>query len=86
MIAGEFNGWSDHQHVMRRNDSLGVFELCVQVPPGRWAYRLVVDGHWLADPYNANNEMNPFGHKNSVIEVRPPVGVTAPDGRAVAHS
>jgi len=85
VIAGEFNGWSDSRNVMKRNDELGVFELCIHVPPGRWPYRLVVDGHWIADPYNADSELNPFGNKNSLIEVRPPSGVTTSDTSTVAQ-
>lgn len=69
-IAGEFNQWSDTTHVMRRNDELGVFELVIQMPPGRYSYKLVVDGHWRVDPYNPAFEPNPFGDRNSILQVR----------------
>ncbi|MBK9189916.1 MAG: AAA family ATPase [Phycisphaerales bacterium] len=68
-VAGAFNGWSSTTHVMRRNPELGVFELCLPLPPGRHLYRLVVDGQWTADPYNDTCEPNPFGDTNSVILV-----------------
>ena len=39
------------------------------VPPGRYRYRLVVDGNWVQDPYNSYVESNPFGELNNVVEV-----------------
>ncbi len=68
-IAGDFNGWSPDTHRLRRNESAGVFELCVRLAPGRHVYRLVVDGVWSADPFNDEFELNPFGEPNSVVRV-----------------
>lgn len=68
-IAGDFNGWAAIP--MKRNDQLGVYELCLPVPPGRRRYRLVVDDRWITDPFNEVSEPNPFGELNSVIEVAP---------------
>jgi chromosome partitioning protein len=68
-IAGDFNEWSVTSHPMRLNESLGVFELCVRLAPGRHRYRLVVDGRWQSDGFNEQSEPNPFGELNSVIEV-----------------
>ncbi len=72
-IAGTFNGWSGETTPMRLNPQLGVFEACVALPPGRFAYRLVIDGNWIADPHNPITEPNPFGGINSVVEVIPEV-------------
>lgn len=69
-IAGDFNGWSDSQHVMRRNEEVGVYELVIPVPSGRYSYRLIIDGVWRPDPYNPAGEPNPFGERNSLLEVR----------------
>lgn len=69
-VAGEFNGWSDTSHVMRRNEDVGVYELVIPISPGRYTYRLVVDGIWRPDPYNPAGEPNPFGERNSLLEVR----------------
>jgi hypothetical protein len=38
--------------------------------PGRYRYRLVVDGQWQQDPYNNQTEMNPYGEYNSIIEIK----------------
>ncbi len=71
-IAGSFNGWSVETHVMRRNDDLGVHELSVELTAGEHAYRLVVDGKWVNDPFNASTRPNEFGELNSLIRVDEP--------------
>jgi chromosome partitioning protein len=68
-VAGPFNQWSSTMHQMRRNEALGVFELCIPLGPGRHHYRLVVDGQWTVDPFNDASESNPYGELNSVVEV-----------------
>lgn len=68
-IAGDFNGWDPDRTPMRRDENLGVWQACVNVPPGRYRYRLVLDGEWVQDPYNTYVESNPFGELNNVIEV-----------------
>ncbi len=73
-VAGTFNNWSPTTHVMHLNAELGVLELCIQIPAGTHQYRLVVDGHWTADPHNASAEVNPFGELNSVVTVQSNTG------------
>lgn len=65
-IAGSFNNWSPTTHVMKRNQSLGIYELCLRLPAGKFQYRIVVDGTWQNDPYNPNTEPNPFGEVNNI--------------------
>lgn len=68
-VAGTFNNWSATAHPMRRNEALGVFEVCLRLPPGTHRYRLVVDGQWSADPHNDRCEPNPFGEADSLVDV-----------------
>lgn len=68
-IAGEFNQWSPSALPMRLNDELGVFEAIVELKPGRYQYRLVMDGDWVADPHNRNQQLNSYGEPNSVVIV-----------------
>ncbi len=70
-IAGDFNGWSPGASPMKRNETLGVFELCLRLQPGRYRYRLIVDGVWSADQFNESVEKNPFGELNSIVNVPP---------------
>ena len=68
-VAGDFNNWNPQNTPLRHDDRLNVFQACVPVPPGRYRYRLVVDGKWQQDPFNTYVESNPFGELNSVVEV-----------------
>lgn len=68
-VAGEFNGWSPTASTLRYNREAGVHELILPLPPGRYEYRLVIDGRWQADPYNPNRRRNQFGEDNNFFEV-----------------
>jgi len=68
-IAGDHNAWSTSASVMRYNPRLRQHELLLPVPAGRYRYRLVVNGQWMADPYNPMSEPNPYGGINSVFVV-----------------
>jgi len=68
-IAGDFNDWTPSATPLQYNAQLGVWEGCVQLQPGRYRYRLVVDGKWITDPHNTYVEANPFGELNNIVEV-----------------
>jgi hypothetical protein len=68
-IAGDFNGWQPEASCMERVGEHGTWRARMDLPKGRYRYRLVVDGQWQQDPYNENMEMNPYGDYNSVLEV-----------------
>ena len=69
-VAGDFNNWQPQQHVMEKVGDSGVWQTQMKLNPGRYRYRLVVDGQWQQDPYNELTEANPFGGFNSVIEIK----------------
>ena len=69
-VAGDFNNWQPEQHTMDKVGDSGVWQTQMKLNPGRYRYRLVVDGQWQQDPYNEVNELNPFGGFNSVIEIK----------------
>jgi chromosome partitioning protein len=69
-IAGDFNNWQPEQHLMEKVADTGVWQTQMKLNPGRYRYRLVVDGQWQQDPYNESTEMNPFGGFNSVVEIK----------------
>ncbi|MCC6322869.1 MAG: AAA family ATPase [Phycisphaerales bacterium] len=69
-VAGDFNGWIPDRTPMRWNEHNGMLEAMAFMPPGSTSqYRLVVDGQWIADPYNPAILPNPFGGTNSVVSV-----------------
>jgi len=69
-IAGDFNGWNPQQTKLKINEEHNVWQAIIPVPPGRYRYRLVVDGKWVKDPYNLQVESNPFGELNNVVVVK----------------
>ena len=66
-LAGDFNDWSPHATVMTADPGRGTWRVCINLPPGRYRYRLVADGRWMRDPYNMYVEANPYGEYNSVV-------------------
>jgi chromosome partitioning protein len=68
-IAGDFNNWQPTQTPLQQVGNSGVWQTKLKLPTGKYRYRLVVDGQWQQDPYNATTELNPFGDLNSVVEV-----------------
>jgi chromosome partitioning protein len=72
-IAGDFNGWIPDKGVRSVIDSVSgerVWTKVLQLPPGTYQYRYVVDGEWKEDPSNANTTAGPSGRVNSVLVVR----------------
>ena len=68
-IAGEFNGWRPERAPMVRNEGLGVFELRLDLPPGAYRYRLVIDGRWCTDAHNPERVWNAFGEADNLLRV-----------------
>ena len=65
-IAGSFNEWHPRATPMiPLGDGRWVKELVL--PPGRYEYRLAVDGQWICDPAAALTVPNPFGGQNAVL-------------------
>ena len=50
-VAGTFNGWSSSANAMTKNSS-GVWETTIQLDPGSYQYKFVIDGNWKNDPLN----------------------------------
>jgi hypothetical protein len=69
LVAGDFNNWSPMVTPMHRNDRPGEWTMKLPLMPGRYRYRLVVDGRWMTDPHNKYVEVNQFGELNNIVEV-----------------
>jgi len=69
-VAGTFNGWDSAKAPMADPDGDGVWEVVLDVPAGRQAYKFVVNGNdWFTDETAAGFEDDGFGGRNSVMEV-----------------
>ena len=67
-LCGEFNGWASDATPMKRDDG-GNWEATVALPPGRYEYKFIVDGHWIPDPQARESAWNYHGTLNSVVQV-----------------
>ncbi len=71
-VAGDFNGWNQHATQLLDKDGDGTYEVNVDLEPGKYQYKFVVDGRWLADPQNPDKSPDGFGGYNSVLSYFPP--------------
>ena len=69
VVAGDFNNWSPISTPLNPQGRPGDFRATLPLKPGRYRYRLVVDGQWITDPNNQYVETNQFGELNNVFEV-----------------
>lgn len=67
-VAGTFNDWHPTaSEMVRMEDGRWLKELTL--PPGRYEYRLVVDGVWIPDPACPTSAPNSYGGENSILTV-----------------
>jgi 1,4-alpha-glucan branching enzyme len=78
-VAGDFNHWSPSATRLHYDGQIGVAYTIVPIPPGRYQYRLIIDGAWQADPYNNQQQHNDYGEPNSVLVVPPPKRTVNPE-------
>lgn len=70
-VAGCFNHWQPEAKSLHPTGS-GRWVKETMLPPGTYQYCLVVDGEWMADPLAKDYVPNPFGGRNSVLNVPSP--------------
>ena len=68
-LAGSFNNW-DARDLSAKKDSRGNWTVKVNLKPGRYEYKFVVDGNWLNDPRCNSCTSNSFGSQNCILEVK----------------
>lgn len=67
-VTGDFNHWKlDDKSRMQADNGRWLKKL--NLKPGRFHYRFVVDGKWEEDPDNPLKEINPYGQMDSLIDV-----------------
>jgi len=72
LIAGTFNGWADpppSEWAMEDPDHDQIWELSTDLPIETYLYKLVVDGSWITDPENPEQDPDGMGGFNSVLDV-----------------
>ncbi len=69
-LVGDFNGWDPGARRMARYPRDGTYRARVSLAPGRYEYKFVVDGEWVADAEAGEQTANPYGTQNSVVVVQ----------------
>jgi len=68
-LTGDFNSWDIHSHTLKKNFK-GTWEININLNPGRYEYRFLVDGEWRNDPNCTTCVPNPFGTKNCILTLK----------------
>lgn len=67
-VTGSFCNWVPQGHPLK-HDHQGVWKATLNLPPGRYEYRMLVDGQWYDDPSCPERVPNPFGTENCVFRI-----------------
>jgi hypothetical protein len=67
-VTGDFCRWSDEGIRLQRGPD-GAWSTTLQLKPGEYQYRLIVDGQWRNNPGAGRRVTNPFGSENDVLVV-----------------
>jgi S-formylglutathione hydrolase FrmB len=85
-LAGEMTGWDEHKQAMVRGAD-GVWRLRLELAPGQWLYKFVVDGQWMHDPATPEHDADGRGGQHSFVFVGdgPWVPLAGGGGRVETH-
>jgi len=64
-VAGTFNGWNQSQYLFERSGNEWICR--INLPPGKYQYKFIVDGNWLVDPNNPTVVQDQRGFENSQL-------------------
>jgi 1,4-alpha-glucan branching enzyme len=68
IVTGDFTGWAK-EGVRLAHKGSGQWETSLQLAPGDYEYRLIIDGRWEDHPDARKRVPNPFGSHNCVLTV-----------------
>lgn len=69
ILSGSFNNWNTRS-LSAKKDTRGNWAVKVNLKPGRYEYKFLVDGSWLNDPRCNSCVVNSFGTHNCTIDVK----------------
>ena len=67
-VAGSFNEWNQSQLLCGKEGDEWVCR--IDLAPGKYTYKLIIDGDWILDPANPDTEDDDRGITNSVLVVK----------------
>jgi chromosome partitioning protein len=70
-IVGDFNNWqmNESSRMEKVNDT---WQKSLQLDPGNYRYRFVIDGQWTEDSLNPKKSRNPYGEMDSLLDLSAP--------------
>ncbi len=74
-VAGDFNNWSPTANKMK--EVSGEYSTTIDLQPGKYAYKFVVDDNWLADESAEEFVGDGYGGQNSVVYAGDPKELNA---------
>ena len=66
-LAGTFNNWNQSQLLFAKEGDEWVCR--IDLAPGKYTYKFIIDGNWITDPANPATEDDGTGNTNSVLMV-----------------
>ncbi|RPI79550.1 MAG: glycoside hydrolase [Desulfobacteraceae bacterium] len=71
-LAGDFNEWKGDVTPLKPQKNNGAateWRTILQLQPGTYQYRYIVDGEWRNDPLSRERAPNEFGTFNDIVKV-----------------
>lgn len=84
-LAGEMTGWDAGKKAMARGAD-GVWRLRLDLAPGQWLYKFVVDGRWVHDPATPDHDADGHGGQHSFVFVGAGAWTPPATGRGVVQT
>lgn len=67
-LVGDFTHWQDKPIPLERSEG-GIWRTSIELAPGTYHYRFMVDGQWRDDPECTLRVANPYGGDDMVRQV-----------------
>jgi len=67
-LVGDFNNWDTRANPMKLDED-GLWKIRLLIPPGRYEFKLLVDGKWREGTKEEQTVPNCFGTLNNVMIV-----------------
>jgi hypothetical protein len=67
-VAGSFNNWNQSQVLCGKEGDEWICR--IDLAPGKYTYKFIIDGDWIVDPANPDTEDDERGLTNSVLVVK----------------
>jgi hypothetical protein len=68
-IGGTFNDWNYNGYTLKHEGT--DWRISLNLKPGKYLYKFIVDGNWIIDPGNKLWEQNQYDTGNSVLWIEP---------------